>query len=296
MQNSLYTDHNPGAPARFALSVDVEDYFQVWAFSSVIDRARWEDFPLRVEASTRRALDLIEESRARATFFVLGWIAERAPGLVREIAARGHEIASHGWDHRKVFDQSPAQFREDVAKTKRLLEDLAGVAVAGYRAPGFSIDARAPWAYEALAAAGYLYSSSAHPVAHDHYGDPRGPREPFRPLTGRALVEAPVATAEIFGRRVSCAGGGWFRAMPYAASRALLRRAAASAGGPVVFYFHPWEIDPDQPRIAGASLKARLRHYLNLDRMEGRLRRLLADFQWVRIDDALGLAPSRAAA
>ncbi|GAB4531590.1 MAG: DUF3473 domain-containing protein [Amphiplicatus sp.] len=291
-----YTEHISGASPRFALSVDVEDYFQVWAFSSVIDRARWNDFPLRVEAATRRALDLVEEGGARATFFVLGWIAERAPGLVREIAARGHEVASHGWDHRKAFDQSPAQFREDVARTKRLLEDLAGVAVAGYRAPGFSIGPRAPWAYEALVAAGYRYSSSVHPIAHDHYGDPHAPRGVFRPLTGRAFVEAPVATAQVLGRRVSCAGGGWFRAMPYAASKALLRRAAASAGGPVVFYFHPWEIDPGQPRIARAPLKARLRHYLNLDRMEGRLRRLLADFRWGRIDDALGLAPARAAA
>lgn len=291
-----YAEHMSGASPRFALSVDVEDYFQVWAFSSVIDRARWDGFPLRVEDATRFALDLVEESRACATFFVLGWIAARAPGLVREIAARGHEIASHGWDHKKVFEQSPAQFREDVARTKHLLEDVAGVPVAGYRAPGFSIDARVPWAYEALVAAGYRYSSSVHPITHDHYGDPRAPRSAFRPLTDRSFLEAPVATAQVLGRRVSCAGGGWFRAMPYAVSKALLRRAAASVDGPVIFYFHPWELDPGQPTVQGAPLKARLRHYLNLDRMEGRLRRLLADFRWGRIDDALGLAPARAAA
>lgn len=280
----------------FAMSVDVEDYFQVWAFSRVIARKSWDGFPLRVEAGTRRALDLFDRHGVKATFFTLGWVAERAPGLVREIAARGHEIASHGYDHAKVFDQSPEEFREDAGRTKRLLEDLTGAEVTGYRAPGFSIDARTPWAYEVLAGLGYLYSSSAHPIAHDHYGDASGPQTPFRPLARAEFTEAPVATCDILGRRVSCAGGGWFRAAPYGLSKRLIGRAAATLEGPVIFYFHPWEIDPGQPRIKAAPLKARLRHYLNLGTMERKLDRLLFDYRWGRVDEALGLAALRAAA
>lgn len=281
----------PGAmsDARFALSVDVEDYFQVWAFAGVVRRADWDHYPLRVGDATRRVLDLFDRAGAKATFFTLGWVAERAPALVREIVSRGHEIASHGYDHAKVFDQSPAEFRDDVRRAKAVLEDAAGVAAAGYRAPGFSIDARTPWAYEILAELGHLYSSSSHPIAHDHYGDPDAPRAPHRPAPQSALLEAPVATAEIFGRRVSAAGGGWFRAAPYGVAKGLVARAAATMGGPAIFYFHPWEIDPLQPRIAGAPLKSRLRHYLNLDVMESKLERLLRDFRWERIDDVLGL-------
>lgn len=281
---------------RFALSVDVEDYFQVWAFSSQVAREDWDDYPLRVEASTRRALDLFDSHRAKATFFILGWIAERAPGLVREIAARGHEVASHGFDHAKVFDQTRDKFREDAGRTKKLLEDLTGEAVLGYRAPGFSIDARVPWAHDTLVEAGYRYSSSSHPIRHDHYGDPRAPRSPYRPLPESGFIEAPVATAEIFGRRFSCAGGGWFRAAPYGLSKALLARASRSLDGPAIFYFHPWEIDPGQPRIDGAPLKSRLRHYLNLGGMEKKLARLLAEHRWSRIDETLGVGRLKAAA
>jgi polysaccharide deacetylase family protein (PEP-CTERM system associated) len=278
---------------RFAMSVDVEDYFQVWAFSDVVERSSWGAYPSRVDAATRRILDLFERHGAKATFFVLGWVAERAPSLVREIVARGHELASHGYDHRKVFEQSPEMFRDDVFRTKTILEDIAGVAVTGYRAAGFSIDRRTPWAYESLAEAGHQYSSSSHPIAHDHYGDPGAPRSP-RLLDG--VIEAPVATAEFLGRRVSCAGGGWFRASPYALSSLLLKKAAASIDGPAIFYFHPWEIDVDQPRIADASARSRFRHYLNLDRMEEKLERLLGDFRWGRIDEALDLRPARVAA
>jgi len=285
----------PAAP-RFALSVDVEDYFQVWAFSGQIARKDWDSYPLRVEASTRRALDLFDAHDAKATFFILGWIAERAPALVREIAARGHEIASHGFDHAKVFEQSRDQFRDDAGRTKKLLEDLTGEAVAGYRAPGFSIDARTPWAHETLAALGYRYSSSSHPIRHDHYGDPNAPRAPFRPVATSGFLEAPVATVDLFGRRVSCAGGGWFRAAPYAVSKALIARARAQLEGPVIFYFHPWELDPGQPRIAAAPLKSRLRHYLNLATMEKKLSRLLADNAWSRVDETLGLGRLKAAA
>lgn len=278
---------------RFAMSVDVEDYFQVWAFSDVVERSSWDAYPARVDAATRRVLDLFDRHGAKATFFVLGWVAERAPSLVREISARGHELASHGYDHQKVFDQSSAMFRDDVVRTKAMLEDISGVSVAGYRAAGFSIDRRTPWAHEILAETGHHYSSSSHPIAHDHYGDPGAPRSPH---FAHGVIEAPVATADFLGRRVSCAGGGWFRASPYALSSLLLRKAAASIDGPAIFYFHPWEIDADQPRIAAASTKSRFRHYLNLGRMEEKLERLLGEFRWGRIDEALALRPARVAA
>lgn len=274
---------------RFAMSVDVEDYFQVWAFSDVVDRAKWDAFTPRVEVATGKTLDLLDRAGAMATFFALGWVGERFPKLMREIVARGHELASHGYDHAKVYDQSRAEFREDARRTKILLEDLVGAPVRGYRAAGFSIDRRTPWAHETLADIGYAYSSSSHPIAHDHYGDPAAPRAPYRPIEGADFVEAPVATAEILGRRVSCGGGGWFRAAPFFVSERLIEAGARSLAGPFIFYFHPWEIDPGQPRIEGASTKSRLRHYLNLDRMEGKLERLLASRPWGRVDAALGL-------
>lgn len=292
-QPSAAHDKPQEGAKRFAMSVDVEDYFQVWALSSVIRRKDWDRYSLRVGDATRRVLDLFDRRNAKATFFTLGWVAERAPDLVREIVARGHELASHGYDHTKVFDQTADEFRADVIKTKRILEDAGGVAVTGFRAAGFSIDARTPWAHEILRETGHLYSSSSHPIAHDHYGDPEGSRSPN--VRG-GIIEAPVATAEIFGRRVSCAGGGWFRAAPYAASRALLRKASRSIDGPAIFYFHPWEIDAGQPRIGGITAKSSLRHYLNLDRMERKLERLLGDFEWRRIDDALGLKGTKDAA
>jgi len=277
----------------FAMSVDVEDYFQVWAFSDVVARADWDGYELRVEETTKRVLELFERRGSKGTFFILGWVAERVPSLVREIAARGHEVASHGYDHVKVFDQTRDQFFADIVKTKCILEDLAGIEVRGFRAAGFSIDARTPWAYDSLAEAGYAYSSSSHPIAHDHYGDPNAPRGAHKKC---GVTEAPAATVDIFGKRMSAAGGGWFRAAPYALSKTLLSRAAQSIDGPVIFYFHPWEIDPDQPRVEGARAKSRFRHYLNLDRMEGKLDCLLGDFQWRRIDDALELRNRRSAA
>jgi len=278
---------------RFAMSVDVEDYFQVWALSSVIRRNEWDGFSLRVGDATRRVLDLFDQRQAKATFFMLGWVAERAPALTRDILGRGHELASHGYDHTKVFDQTADEFRADLLKTKCILEDAGGVAVRGFRAAGFSIDARTPWAHEIIAETGHLYSSSSHPIAHDHYGDPAGPRAPHQ---HSGIIEAPVATAEIFGKRVSAAGGGWFRASPYRLSRRMIDRAAQTGAAPAIFYFHPWEIDKDQPRIAGLPAKSRVRHYLNLDKMEGKLRRLLGDFKWERIDEALGLNDRRGAA
>ena len=278
--------------ARFALSVDVEDYFQVWAFSSIISRASWDGFSLRVGDTTRRCLDLFDAHGTKATFFTLGWVAERDPELVKEIVGRGHELGSHGYDHTKVNQQTRDEFFTDVTKTKILLEDISGVEVKGYRAAGFSIGRDTPWAHETLAQAGHTYSSSTHPIAHDHYGDKGAPRSPYRPLNNAPLIEAPVATTNIFGKRVSAAGGGWFRAAPLGLSQYLLSKAAQSLEGPAIFYFHPWEIDPDQPRMKRAPLKSKFRHYLNLGRMEGKLAKTLAAFSWRRIDDALDLRDS----
>ena len=286
----------PVKSPKYAMSIDVEDYFQVWAFSNVIAREQWDAFDLRVETATHRALDLFDRTGTKSTFFTLGWVAERAPQLVREIVSRGHEIASHGYDHVKIFDQSRSQFREDAGRTKKILEDCAGVAVTGYRAAGFSLDNRSPWAHEVLDELGYCYSSSQHPIAHDHYGDPNGARTPYLPSNNYDLVEAPVATAEFAGRRFSAAGGGWFRAAPYAISKRLIEQAARSMDGPVIFYFHPWEIDADQPRVVDAPLKSRIRHYLNLSSMENKLERLLRAYPWRRIDETLSLSSKKAAA
>ena len=220
---------------------------------------------------------------------MLGWIAERDPSLVSEIVSRGHELASHGFDHTKVNMQNRAEFREDVGKTKKILEDIGGVAVKGYRAASFSIDSTTPWAHETLLETGHVYSSSSHPIAHDHYGDPRGHRDIHHPLNGDGFIEAPVATVDLFGKRMSCAGGGRFRAAPTGLSKALLKRAAASLDGPAIFFFHPWELDAEQPRITRASSKSKLRHYLNISAMPAKLSRILSSFHWRRIDETIGL-------
>lgn len=280
----------------YAMSIDVEDYFQVWAFSDIIERKSWDGFALRIESTTKQILDMLDEAGVKATFFTLGWIAERAPELIKEIVTRGHELASHGYDHVKVFDQTREAFREDAGRTKRILEDCTGAEVRGYRAAGFSIDSRTPWAHQILMELGYAYSSSEHPIAHDHYGDPDGPSSAYHPIAGHSFIEAPVATTQFFGRRVSAAGGGWFRAAPYAASRHLISKAAQNIAGPTIFYFHPWEIDAEQPRISGVSRKARFRHYLNLDKMERKIGRLLQDYPWGRIDEALNLTSKSVAA
>lgn len=278
----------PGS-GKFAMSLDVEDYFQVWAFSDVIARTSWDSFVLRVGDTTRACLDMFDRHDVKATFFVLGWVAERDRSLVREIVSRGHEIGSHGYDHTKVTAQTRSEFYEDARKTRLLLEDISGTAVHGYRAAGFSIDKSTPWAHETLAEAGYLYSSSSHPIDHDHYGDAQAPQSPYEPVAASPFIEAPVATTTLFGKRVSCAGGGWFRAMPLPLAMRLITRAAAQHDGPVIFYFHPWEIDVDQPKIEGVSAKAKFRHNLNLKTMPGKLDRLFSKWPWGRIDNALGL-------
>ncbi len=278
-----------------AMTVDVEDYFQVSAFEPHVRREHWERLPRRVGANTHRVLDLFAEAGIAATFFTLGWVAERHPALVRRIVAEGHELASHGWEHVRVIHQTPAQFRADVTRTKALLEDLGGVEVRGYRAASYSIGRDNLWALNALMDAGYAYSSSVYPVRHDLYGMPEAPRFAFRPQSAPRLLEVPITTVELFGARLPGGGGGFFRLFPYALSRALLRRVNRVDGKPALFYFHPWEIDPAQPRPQGVAAKARLRHYLNLERTEARLRRLLADFAWDRMDRVF-LEPAREAA
>ncbi|WP_425450106.1 XrtA system polysaccharide deacetylase [Virgifigura deserti] len=267
-----------------AMSVDVEDYYQVSAFAGTIGRADWPSYPSRVEQNTRRILDLFAETNVRATFFMLGCLAERHPHLVREIVEQGHELASHGYSHYRVFEQTPAQFRDDVSTTKKILEDTGGVAVNGYRAASFSINRDTWWAFEVLAEAGHTYSSSVNPIQHDHYGVPDADRFSFRP-NGSAFTEIPITTVEVLGRRLPCGGGGYFRLFPYQCWRWGLRQVNGSDGRAAVFYFHPWEIDPEQPRIAGASRRSQLRHYTNLKIMEAKLRRALTDFSWSRIDE-----------
>jgi polysaccharide deacetylase family protein (PEP-CTERM system associated) len=268
---------------RNALSVDIEDWFQVGAFETVIDRADWDGLERRVERNTDAVLALFDEAGVNATFFILGWVAERHPALIRRIVAAGHEMASHGWDHRRVFAMTPIQFSADIDRAKKVLEDSGGAKINGYRAPSFSIDKRTPWAHEALAEAGYAYSSSVAPVKHDHYGWPEAPRFAFKPVAGSDLLELPVTTAKLGTRTLAAGGGGFFRLLPYGFSRWAINQVNA-AGEPAIIYFHPWEIDAGQPRVADAPVKSKLRHYTNLAAMAGKLRRLLSDFEWGRVD------------
>jgi polysaccharide deacetylase family protein (PEP-CTERM system associated) len=258
----------------------VEDYFHVSAFEPYISRDQWDRLPCRVEANTGKVLDLLAASGARATFFVLGWVAERYPGLIRRIVAEGHELACHGRDHTRVTQQTPDQFRADIRESRQLLEDRGGVAVLGYRAASYSIGASNLWALTVLEEEGFRYSSSIYPIRHDLYGMPGGPRFAFRPWQAQQLLEIPITTVELLGRRLPCGGGGYFRLLPYAYYRWSIVRVNRVEGQLAVFYFHPWELDPDQPRQTGLDWKTRLRHYLNLDKTEPRLKRLLADFHW----------------
>jgi polysaccharide deacetylase family protein (PEP-CTERM system associated) len=267
-----------------AMSFDVEDYFQVQAFADVCDRAAWDGFAPRVERNTTLILDLLAERRTHATFFTLGWVAERYPSLVRRIVAGGHELASHGYAHYRVDGQTAEQFRADIARTKKILEDTAGMPVRGYRAATFSVGPTTPWAFEVLEEEGYAYSSSVYPVAHDNYSNPDAPRFAHRPSGTQRLWEYPISTIRIAGRNIPCGGGGYFRFAPYAAFSRAIAHINKREHQPAVFYLHPWEVDPDQPRPAGVKLKSRLRHYLNLSRTVPRLTRLLRDFRWDRMD------------
>lgn len=266
-----------------ALTIDVEDYFQVSAFAPHIERSGWDGRECRVERNVERILELLGAHGIKATFFTLGWIAERHPHVVRTIVAQGHELASHGYGHQRVSDLTPAEFSADIERAKALLEDLSASAVLGYRAPSFSIGASNLWALDCLARAGYRYSSSIYPIRHDHYGMPDAPRFAHRVSGG--LLEIPAATVRLLNRNLPSGGGGYFRLLPYAVSRWMLRQVNAAEGQAAVFYFHPWEIDTGQPRVAGIDAKTRFRHYVNLGRMESRLGRLLVDFAWGRMDE-----------
>ncbi len=265
-----------------ALTIDVEDYFQVSALAPYISRSEWDSRECRVERNVDRILAMLDDHDTQATFFTLGWIAERYPQLIRRIEAQGHEIASHGYGHQRASDLNEAAFRTDIETAKKILEDLCGTAVNGYRAPSFSIGAANLWAFEILARAGYRYSSSIYPIRHDHYGMPDSPR--FAHHVHDALLELPITTLRLFNRNLPSSGGGYFRLLPYAVSRWMLQRVNTREQESAIFYFHPWEIDVDQPRIAGIDRRTRFRHYLNIDRMEQRLACLLRDFRWGRMD------------
>jgi polysaccharide deacetylase family protein (PEP-CTERM system associated) len=266
-----------------ALTVDVEDFFHVQAFADVIPRDSWDGLPRRVEQNTERLLELCARAGVAGTFFTLGWVAQRHSALIRRIVAAGHELASHGFGHQRVETLTPEAFRDDIVRAKRLLEDTGGVAVAGYRAPTFSLGPRTPWAFKILADAGYRYSSSVYPVRHDLYGSPDAPRGPYR-HDGTKLWEFPMTTLRVASKNLPCSGGGYFRLLPYPLYRLLLRRCNAAQRAPALFYTHPWEIDPDQPRVAGAGRLSRFRHYNNLAKTFPRLERLLRDFAWDRMD------------
>jgi polysaccharide deacetylase family protein (PEP-CTERM system associated) len=263
-----------------AMSVDVEDYFQVSAFESHIDRSQWDSLPHRVEQNTQRILDIFDQHRVKATFFTLGWVAERYPQLIRRIVDDGHELASHGYQHTRVTEQTPEQFRQDLRISKQILEDLGGQPIVGYRAASYSIGAQNLWALQILEEEGFHYSSSIYPVKHDLYGMPDAPRFAFRPDNAPRLLEIPITTLNVLGRNMPCGGGGFFRLYPYQFSKWAYRYINANEKQPGIFYFHPWEIDPEQPRQQNLSFKTRFRHYLNLGRTQNRLSHLLDDFAW----------------
>lgn len=285
----------PPARADNAMTVDVEDWFQVQAFAHCIQREDWPGLEARVEANVDHILAQFAAAGVKATFFTLGWIAQRHPDTVRRIVAAGHELASHGWDHTRADSQDPATFRADIRRARDVLEDIGGVLVTGYRAATFSIGARNPWAFSVLAEEGYRYSSSINPIRHDLYGMPEAPRVPFFVAEG-ALLEIPMTTLRVGNRNWPCSGGGYFRLLPYAVWRQALARVNHRERLAGVFYFHPWEIDPGQPRVADCGWKSRVRHYTNLGRMSAKLDRALRDFTWDRMDrvfaDMLPAPPS----
>jgi polysaccharide deacetylase family protein (PEP-CTERM system associated) len=273
---------------RNVMTVDVEDYFQVSAFEERIVKDQWSSYPPRVENNTLKLLEIFSRSNVKATFFVLGWVAARFPSLIRRIADEGHEVASHGPMHDRVSKQSPAEFRAGVHETKGRLEDITGAGVIGYRAPSFSLGPQQVWAWEILAETGHRYSSSVYPGQLDHYGFPGAPRNAFS-VNDDSLLEIPVSTLEIAGKRIPIGGGGYFRLLPYWAFSAGIKYLNAKDRMPAMFYFHPWEIDPAQPRIPELTAKTRFRHYLNLHKTEGRLVRLLHDFEWGRVIDVFDI-------
>ncbi|MCP4320988.1 MAG: DUF3473 domain-containing protein, partial [Alteromonadales bacterium] len=266
------------APDKLVLTVDVEDYFHVSAFEKSIDKADWNNLEQRVEASTYRLLEIFEQHQAKCTFFTLGWVAERYPNLIKAIVDQGHELASHGFSHQRATMMTPEEFREDVYRSKQVLESASGEAIIGYRAPSFSFNDSNTWTYKILKDLGFEYSSSTYPIEHDLYGVPDWPR--FKYERAEGIIEIPVPTVRKNDRNTGIGGGGYFRLYPYWLSKKRIDNYLSTEKQPYSFYFHPWEIDPDQPRISEASVKSKLRHYLNLSRMEGKVVRLLEDYQW----------------
>lgn len=275
-----------------AMTVDVEDYYHVAAFAKVIKPSEWNNWPSRVEENTERLLQLFDDHQIKITFFILGWVAEKYPQLVKEIRQQGHEIASHGFSHQLIYTQTPDIFREETAKSKRILEDLAQTPITGYRAASYSITRKSLWALDILAELGFTWDSSIFPTRHDNYGIPGSPEEPYRIITsqGAALTEFPLTTAKVMGQAIPAAGGGYFRQYPYALSRWLFERASENQTKPQIFYLHPWEIDPDQPRVPNASWFSNFRHYTNLKRCLPRLERMIQDFHFGTMSDSLGSA------
>ncbi|MES2675320.1 MAG: XrtA system polysaccharide deacetylase [Pseudomonadota bacterium] len=273
-----------------AMTVDVEDYFHVAAFNKAINPADWDKWPTRVEANTHKLLQLFTDKNIKITFFILGWVAERYPELVKTIRAQGHEIASHGFSHQLIYNQTPEVFRAETAKSKQILEDLGQAPVIGYRAASYSITRKSLWALDTLAELGFTWDSSIFPTRHDNYGIPGSPEEPYRIVTnsGAMLTEFPLTTARVFGQSVPAAGGGYFRQYPYALSRWLFDRASLNQTKPQIFYLHPWEIDPGQPRVPNASWFSNFRHYTNLKRCFPRLEHMIDDFQFGTISESLG--------
>lgn len=270
-----------------AMTVDVEDYFQVSAFESVLKPSDWSSIPLRVEENTHRLLDVFAEHNAKSTFFTLGWVAQRCPTLIKRIVEEGHELASHGLNHRRATTMTRDEFIDDVKTSKAILEDAGGVAVKGYRAPSFSVNDDNQWIYEVLVELGFEYSSSTYPISHDLYGVPEWPR--FKYQRPEGITEIPIPTIVKNDKNVGIGGGGYFRLYPYWLSRKRIQAFMQSETAPYSFYFHPWEIDPGQPKIANAPLKSKIRHYINLGRMEGKLKRLLSDYRWGTMADAYEL-------
>ena len=271
-----------------AMTVDVEDFFHVSAFESVISPSQWKDYQPRVDTNTRRLLDLFAKNQVKSTFFVLGWVAERYPELIKEIHRQGHEVASHGYAHRRATQQSRDELLQDVKRSKDHLEDLLGEQIIGYRAPSFSIGYSNEWAFEVLAELGFKYSSSTYPVKHDLYGTPDWPRFAYNRPEG--ILEIPIPTLRLMGKQIPIGGGGYFRLYPYKITEKLIAKYLRQEKQPYSFYFHPWEIDADQPRMKNAPLKSRFRHYVNLHRTEGKLIRLLDDFNWSTMRDVYGVS------
>ena len=272
-----------------AMTVDVEDFFHVSAFESIITPEQWKDYQPRVDTNTRKLLDLFAKHDVKSTFFVLGWVAERYPELIKDIHAQGHEIASHGYAHRRATEQTREQFTADVTRSKNHLEDLLGESLTGYRAPSFSIGYNNEWAFEVLTELGFQYSSSTYPVKHDLYGTPDWPRFAYKRKEG--IIEIPIPTLKVMGKQTPIGGGGYFRLYPYTLTKTLISKYLKREKQPYSFYFHPWEIDADQPRMTNAPLKSRFRHYVNLNKTEGKLERLLSDFSWGTMKDVYNISP-----